>query len=558
MRQAALPTARTRERVHAEVPERTDVVVIGAGLGGLMTAARLARAGLAVTVFDAHYVAGGCATMFHRTTRRGTWQFDIGLHYIGDCGPGGRIPTLLAEVGVELEFARMDDDGFDTIVLPDLRFPIPADRDRYRQRLVEFFPREKRGIDRYVRLLEEVDHMATWMEQEHRGGVATSLQMLWQVASHGRLLARYQHATIAQVLDDCTDDPVLRAVLLGQSGDYGVSPRRASALMHLGLQNHYFRGAWYPVGGGQVIADALCEVIESHGGRVCLRKPIDRILVEGGRAVGVRVAPARQDPREVRADVVVSNADLKHTLGDLLPEEALPPRWSQRRRKLEMGGAIFLGFFGVEGDLRKLGMQARNYWCFDSVDVEGMYADVARGRLDPRCVYITSASLKDPATTGHTPEGTMGVEVMALAPGCPEAWGVSPDDVLTGRYRKDPTYLAHKQRVEERLVEHLDRRFPGVAARLVFRESATPVTHTRFTRASEGTGYGLAATPEQMLKNRPGYRGPVDGLYLAGANTRAGHGIVGALASGRKAARRILADRGRLSSPPGSGSSGPA
>ena len=246
----------------------------------------------------------------------------------------------------------------------------------------------------------------------------------------------------------------------------------------------------------------------------------------------------------MRAGIVVSNADLKHTLRDLLPADALPPEWPGRAGRLQMGGAIFLGFFGVEGDLRELGMQARNYWCFDSVDVDAMYADVARGSLDPRCVYITSASLKDPDSTGHTPPGTMGVEVMALMPGRPEAWGVSPDDVLSGRYRKNPDYLDHKRRVEDRLVEHLDRRFPGVAERLVFRESATPVTHTRFTRATDGTGYGLAATPDQVMKRRPGYRGPVGQLYLAGASTRAGHGIVGALSSGQHAARRILADRG--------------
>ncbi len=538
-----LPTAHTKDRVKTPVPDRTDVAVIGAGLGGLMTAARLARRGLSVTVFDGHYVAGGCATMFHRTTRDGVYQFDIGLHYIGDCGPGGKIPTLLEEVGIQLEYVAMDDDGFDTIVLPELTFPIPADRDRYRDRLVEHFPSEKRGIDRYVRLLQEVDTMATWMEQKHRGGLATTADLLWTVATRARLMPRYQNATIAQVLDDCTQDPVLRAVMLGQSGDYGVAPSKASAVLHMGLANHYFKGAWYPKGGGQVIADRLCEVIEAAGGRVCLRKPIDRILVEGGRAVGVRVASQRQDPQEVRADVVVSNADLKHTLADLLPGDALPPEWGQRTDKLEMGGAIFIACLGVQGDLRDHGMQARNYWCFESTDVEGMYGQVAQGSLAASCCYITSASLKDPSTTGHTPPGVMGVEVMTIVPGQAQAWGVTPDAVMDGSYRKDPTYLAHKQAVEDRLVDHLEEQFPGTRDKLVFRESATPLTHTRYTRATDGTGYGLAATPEQFMKRRPGFRGPVPGLYLAGASTRSGHGIVGALSSGRKAAQKVLKDR---------------
>ena len=136
----------------------------------------------------------------------------------------------------------------------------------------------------------------------------------------------------------------------------------------------------------------------------------------------------------------------------------------------------------------------------------------------------------------------MGVEVMALMPGKAEAWGVEPADIRSGAYRRSERYLENKQRVEDALVGKLEEHFPGSAAHIVFRETASPVTHTRFTRATDGTGYGLAATPEQFMKGRPGYRGPVPGLYLAGASTRSGHGIVGAMASGRECAVRVQRD----------------
>src|SRR5262249_10688931 len=93
--------------------------------------------------------------------------------------------------------------------------------------------------------------------------------------------------------------------------------------------------------------------------------------------------------------------------------------------------------------------------------------------------------------------------------------------------------------LEADMIARFDRLFPGVAKDIVYRESATPITHQRFTRATDGTGYGLAATPAQFLKNRPGYRGPLPGLYLCGASTRAGHGIVGAMMGGEQVARRI-------------------
>lgn len=86
------PAGQTKQRVRSTAPDEVDVAIVGAGLGGLTAGAMLARHGLRVAVFDGHYVAGGCCTMFSRGSGDRRFVFDIGLHYIGDCGPEGRIP----------------------------------------------------------------------------------------------------------------------------------------------------------------------------------------------------------------------------------------------------------------------------------------------------------------------------------------------------------------------------------------------------------------------------------------------------------------------------------
>ena len=159
--------------------------------------------------------------------------------------------------------------------------------------------------------------------------------------------------------------------------------------------------------------------------------------------------------------------------------------------------------------------------------------------------YITSGSVKDPASTGHAPAGITGVEVMTVVPGKPEAWGVGLRDAEGNGYRKSAHYDGLKTRIEGQLIDRLEQLFPGSAADVVFRESATPVTQIRYTRSSDGTGYGLAGTPQQFLDHRPDFRGPIPGLYLCGSSTRSGHGIAGALSSGRKVASRVAADLGR-------------
>lgn len=533
-----------KRRAHSSVPESVDVAIVGSGLGGLVAGAFLAREGAKVAIFESHYTAGGCATQFSRGPKSARWTFDVGLHYIGDCREGGSIPRILGEVGAHVDFSELDPGGFDTLVFPDFRFRIPAHLDLYRERLIDLFPHERRGIDRYVRLVRAVMNVGRTLEAHE--GKRPPLAALAKIAIDGLRLATKQNATMATVLDDTgIRDPRCRAVLLGQSGDYGLPPSEVSAFLHMGLAGHYFRGAFYPKGGGQVIADRLAERVEAMGGEVHLRTPVERILVENGRATGLRLAAkAGEGAKTVRAGVVLSNADLKRTLTELVGPQHLSSDVLVRTREYKMAAALFMTFVGLRGDGRDLGMSNSNIWQFDHYDVEGFYkrADRGTGPIGISGCYITSASMKDRENaTHHAPLGHTGVEVMAIVPGSPERWGAQ-GSFGSWDYKHGDTYLARKAEVEESLVARLEKLFPGAADRIVLRESASPMSHSRFTGASDGTGYGLACTPDQFMKARPGYRGPLPGLYLTGASTRAGHGIVGAMMGGRAAALRMLRD----------------
>lgn len=531
------PTAMTKARTASPPPTDVDVAIIGAGTAGLMAGAALSARGVRVALFDPHYVAGGCATQFSRGSNLDRYCFDIGLHYVGDCGPAGAMPTLLESVGVKVDFESMDRDGFDTLIFPDLRFQIPANLELYRERLLDLFPVEKKGIDRYVQLVEQVSRIGQRIENN---AGKLSLRTLIEIIASGRTLAFNQKATMKQFLDSCTQDPKLRAVILGQNGDYALPPSEVAAVLHCGLAAHYFKGAYYPQGGGQIMSDRLAESIEARGGSIHLRCGIESILVEDGRAVGVRTEVRRGAQHEVRAKSVLSSADLKRTLLELLPRDHLPSAWRKRTDAYQMAGALFMTFLGVEGDLRDDGMRATNYWQFDDYDVEAAYQRARRSdTIETAGCYITSASIKDPNTMGHAPEGKTNVEVMSLVEGDPRKWCVQPGAIDGWRYKKSEHYRELKQRIEDDMVRRFLTVFPSAKDRICFRESATPVSHSRYTRASAGTGYGLACTPEQFLERRPNYEGPIDGLFLCGVSTRAGHGIVGAMLGGHHAAKVV-------------------
>ena len=144
-------------RFRALERDRYDAIVIGAGIGGLTAAALLARRGRSVLVIDQHYVVGGNASSF----RRRKYEFDIGLHYVGDCGDTGFIPRILRAAGVDdVVFRELDPEGYDTLVFPDMTFRIPCCLDEFRRRLVALFPDQAQGIDRYLRFMRQTWSLA--------------------------------------------------------------------------------------------------------------------------------------------------------------------------------------------------------------------------------------------------------------------------------------------------------------------------------------------------------------------------------------------------------------
>jgi len=492
-----------------------DVIVIGSGIGGLVTATQLAAKGAQVLVLERYLIPGGSAGYFEREG----YRFDVGASMIFGFGTEGTTNLLtraLDAVGMEIE--TIPDPVQIHYHLPnDLTLRVHRDYEKFLQELTARFPHEEKGIRQFYDECWQVFNCLNAMELLSLEEPRYLTRVFFQHPFACLGLVKYLPQNVGDIARRYISDPELLKFIDMECYCWSVVPAEKTPMINAGMvfSDRHYGGINYPKGGVGQIAQKLVEGLEKAGSHIQYRSRVTEILQEGKRAIGVRLASGET----YRAKRVVSNATRWDTFEHLLPSEKRPAsetKWQQRYQK---SPSFFSLHMGVKAEVLPPGTDCHHILLEHWDDLEAAHGTI----------FMSIPTLLDPDLA---PDGNHILHV--FTPSWMEDWqGLS-----------SKAYEDKKEAIASEILQRLEHIFPGVEAGLDYLEAGTPRTHRRFLGRIDGT-YGPIPRRKLLgLLGMPFNRTAVPGLYCVGDSTFPGQGLNAVAFSGFACAHRIAVDLG--------------
>ncbi|GDX10412.1 phytoene desaturase [Verrucomicrobiota bacterium] len=488
-----------------------EVIIIGAGPGGLASAILLAASGVKVKVIERLPTVGGRTSSIESDG----FKFDLGPTFF-------LYPRVLEEIfaaagtslRAEVEMVRLDPQ-YRIIFGSGGQIDATPDIARMEQQIAAIAPDDAPGFRRFLdENRTKLARMEPCLETPFDG---------WQDLLNMRLLKMLPmlrpHQSLDTYLGRFFRDPRIRLAFSFQSKYLGMSPFRCPSLFSILSFLEYEYGVFHPIGGCAAVTVAMARVAERLGVEIRTDSPVEEVLFEGRRATGVRTSSGVE-----KADSIVMNADFARAMKRLVPDR-LRRRWTDRKiAGKKFSCSTFMMYLGVDGefDLPHHSIHISDDYARNLDEIENKHV-----LSEDPSFYVQNACVTDPTLA---PRGKSALYV--LAP-------------VTHQH-KNVDWSRERERFRAKMLRQIEKAgFTDVEKRIQFERIVTPDDWDSKYEIHQGATFNLAHSLDQMLHLRPHNRfEDVDGVYLVGGGTHPGSGLPVIFESARISSRLLLADLG--------------
>jgi len=472
-----------------------DVVIIGSGLGGLVSSIILAKEGYSVCVLEKNNQFGGNLQTFVRDKT----IFDTGIHYIGGLSKGQNLYKYFKYLGImdDLNLKKMDEDGFDIISFEDdhTEFPHAQGYENFVNHLAEFFPEEKANIQNYCnKIVETCDSFP-----------------LYNLQAEGKYDSEILAINAKDYIDQITENKKLRAVLAGSNFLYAGIEDKSPFYVHALSVNSYIQSSWRCINGGSQITKQLIKQLKANGGEVFKYKEVVKFNTEGNDVTSA----VMKDGSEVSGKIFISNIEPKTTL-EMIGEEKFRKSFYSRIQSLE--GVISAFSLYIVFKPETFPYINHNYYHFK--DSNGVWTAHEYDENSWPKAYMASmnASKKDDFADGMTFITYMKFDDM-------KAWE-NTFNTTAEKNDRGESYEEFKARKAERFLQEIELKFPGIRDKIQSMHTSTPLSYRDYIGGHNGNMYGYVKDSNNPMKTFISPKTKLNNLYLTGQSINM-HGVLG-------------------------------
>jgi all-trans-retinol 13,14-reductase len=476
--------------------EHYDVVIVGSGLGGLVSSIILAKEGYSVCVLEKNNQYGGNLQTFVRDKT----IFDTGIHYIGGLDEGQNLYKYFKYLGIidQLNLKKMDENGFDIISFEDDQneYPHAQGYDNFVKQLEHYFPEEKINIQEYCEKIRTICNSFP----------------LYNLESEGKYDNAILELNAKNTIDECTKNEKLRAVLGGSNFLYAGIADKSPFYVHALSVNSYIQSSWRCINGGSQITKQLLKQLKKYGGEFYKYKEVTRFNVENNKVTSVEM----KDGTQLSGSYFISNIEPKTTL-KLAGEENFRKSFYSRIQSLEGVISAFSLYIVFKPETFKY-INHNHYHFKKSGEVW-----TAHEYDEDSWPKAFMASMNTSKKQEEWAEGMTCITYMKYDDVAP--W---IDTFNTTAEEKDrgESYEEFKSRKTAKFLHEIELKFPGIKDCIRSVHTSTPLSYRDYIGGDKGNMYGYVKDSNNPMKTLIASKTKLDNLYLTGQSINM-HGVLG-------------------------------